>query len=75
MGLSGWAGDAPLDGPALAGGIMGFPWSGAFGGGCTAWAGVSSGSDLSLKAAAFGLGGVGPPWRGVRISSEGAAPS
>jgi hypothetical protein len=66
-------GDAPLGAPAFAGGMTGVLRRGVYGGGCTAWPGASSGSDLSLKAADFGLGGVGPPWRGVRISSEVAA--
>lgn len=44
--------------------------------GRAAWiGGASRGSDLSSKAAAFGLGGVAPPWREVRMSCAGAVPS
>ena len=78
FGLSGWEvllGDAPVDAPGVTGGITGLPWGGAYGVDCMDRRGASSGSDLLSKDEAFGLGGVGPPWRGVRISSEGAPAS
>jgi hypothetical protein len=65
-----------VEAPVLVGGLTWLAGPGGSGTGCASWTdGVSRGSDLPLKTAELGLGGVGPPWRGVRMSSAGASPS